>query len=126
MATQVYDRMFFYLGGDLTVEAEGINMAYQGDPLPVATLVKQFAGVTPVPKSVKIDITEFIPITGGNVTEVIKAFLNTTKVKGRVQFGGSGAIGNYEGFIMAPTLSSSASDHSKLGYSFVGTATEMS
>lgn len=123
MAVGVYDRGFLYVDGDLAAEAESNTYAYQGDPLPVATIVKDFAGVTPVPKSIKIDSAEFVPVAGGgNVEKVVNAFLQTKKVKMRLQFGGSGKIGNYEGYLGAPTIASGAADHTKLTYSFMGTA----
>lgn len=122
MAIQVYDRAFMYLDGALVAEQENGTLAYQGDPLPVATMGKQFGGVTPVPQSVKIDLAEFVPTTGSSVAKVVDAFRKTKKVKMRVQFGGSGQIGNYEGFLTAPSVTTGASDHTKLNYSFIGDA----
>lgn len=126
MAIQVYDRAFMYLDGVLVAEQENGTLAYQGDPLPVATMGKEFGGVTPVPKSVKIDLSEFVPTTGSSVQKVVDAFLKTKKIKMRVQFGGSGQIGNYEGFLTAPSIATGAADHTKLNYSFIGSANPIS
>lgn len=122
MAVGIYDRIFFYLNGKLAVEAEAVNPGYQGDPLPVATIAKEFAGVTPTPKHLKLDIVEFIPVAGSSVKDVVNAFLQTKKVKARIQFGGSGEIVNSEGYLTGPQMTSGAADHSKLNYSFIGTA----
>jgi hypothetical protein len=122
MAVGIYDRIFFYLNGKLAVEAEAVNPGYQGDPLPVATIAKDFAGVTPTPKSIKLDIVEFIPVNGSSVADVVNAFLQTKKVKARIQFGGGGKIVNSEGYLTGPQMTAGASDHSKLNYSFLGTA----
>ncbi len=122
MAVGIYDRIFFYRNGALAMEAEAVNPAYQGDPLPVATIAKDFAGVTPTPKSLKLDIVEFIPVAGSSVKDVVNIFLKTQKIKVRIQFGGSGEIVNSEGFLTGPQMTAGASDHSKLNYSFLGTA----
>jgi hypothetical protein len=123
MAIGTYDRAFLYLQGNLAAEAESGTIAYQGDPLPVATIAKQFAGVTPVPQSVKIDSVEFVPVAGaGNLKPVLDSWRGTKKVKLRIQFGGSGLIGTYEGFLGAPSVSYGAADHTKLTYSFMGDA----
>lgn len=122
MAVGIYDRIYFYLNGKLAVEAEAVNPGYQGDPLPVATIAKEFAGVTPTPKHLKLDIVEFIPVAGSSVKDVVNAFLKTQKIKARIQFGGSGEIVNSEGFLTGPQMTAGAADHSKLNYSFIGTA----
>lgn len=126
MAIQVYDRAFMYLDGALEAEQENGTLAYQGDPIPVATMTKEFGGVTPVPKSVKIDLSEFVPTTGSSVKKVVDGFLKTKKFKMRVQFGGSGEIGNYEGYLTAPSITTGAADHTKLAFSFIGSAAPIS
>lgn len=118
----LYDRIFFYRNGKLDMEAEAVNPGYQGDPLPVATIAKEFAGVTPTPKHLKLDIVNFIPVAGSNVADVVNDFLQTKKVKVRIQFGGAGDIVNSEGYLTGPQMTSGAADHSKLNYSFMGTA----
>lgn len=122
MGVGIYDRMFFYRNGALAMEADAVNADYQGDPLPVATIAKEFGGVTPVPKSLKLDIVEFIPVAGSSVKDVVNSFLKTKKLKVRIQFGGSGEIVNSEGYLTGPKMNSGAADHSKLNYSFIGTA----
>lgn len=119
MALQVYDRAFLYIGGQLAVEAESVEVEFQGDPLPVATIVKDFAGVTPTPKSVKVNVSEFVPTQGTNLDDAIKYFLATKKVQIAVQRGGSGKIIKAEGFLTAPKISSGASDHTKATYSIL-------
>jgi hypothetical protein len=123
MAVGLYDRIFFYRNGKLDMEAEAVNVGFMGDPLPVATIAKDFAGVSPTPKSIKLDIVRFIPSSGGaDVAALVNDFLNTKSVKTRIQFGGSGKQMNSEGYLTGPQMTSGASDHSKLNYSFMGTA----
>ncbi len=122
MAIQVYDRAFLYLDGVLLAEQENGTIAYQGDPLPVATMGKDFGGVTPVPKSIKIDVSEFVPVTNNSVAKVVDGFKKTKKFKMRFQFGGGGGIGTSDGFLTAPSISTGAADHTKLNYSFIGDA----
>lgn len=125
MAVGIYDRLFFYLNGKLAMQAESINSSLEGDPLPVATIAQNFAGVTPVPKHLKLDIVEFIPVAGSSVVDLVNAFLQTKKFKVRIQFGGAGALMNSEGYLTGPKMTSGAADHSKLNYSFMGTAEPM-
>lgn len=119
MALQVYDRAFLYLKGQLALEAESVEVEFVGDPIPVATIAKNFGGVTPVPISAKINVSEFVPVQGGNVKDVIKTFLKTGKVQVAIQLGGSGEIIKTEGFFTAPKISSGASDHTKATYSIL-------
>lgn len=119
MTIQVYDRAFLYIKGQLALEAESVEVEFVGDPLPVATIVKNFGGVTPVPTSAKINVSEFVPVQGGNVKDAIKAFLKTEKVQVAVQLGGSGEIIKTEGYFTAPKVSSGAADHTKATYSIL-------
>ena len=61
---QIYDRFFVYINGKLLGEADSCSIEYQGSPVPVATFVKDFAGVTPVPKHAKVTVGSFVPQTG--------------------------------------------------------------
>ena len=114
---QIYDRLFFYFGGGLDVEADALEVEFTGDPLPVSTLAKEFGGVTPVPKFMKLNITRFVATTDEGTDAVIEAWRQTKKVRIGVQRGGSGKVIKTEGFITAPKISSGASDHSKMNYS---------
>lgn len=117
MALQIYDRLFFYFGGGLDVECDAVEVEYTGDPLPVATIAKDFAGVTPTPKMTKFNITRFVATQDEGVDAVIAAWVKTSKVKIGVQRGGSGKVIKTEGFVTAPKISSGASDHSKQNFS---------
>jgi hypothetical protein len=117
MALQIYDRLFIFFDGGLDVEAEAVEVEDTGDPIPVATIAKEFGGVTPVPKLTKFNITRFIG-TSDDMTDAIRnAWLKTKKVKMKVQRGGSGKLINTEGFCTAPKMNAGASDHSKMTYS---------
>ena len=104
---QIYDRFFVYINGKLLGEADSCSIEYQGSPVPVATFVKDFAGVTPVPKHAKVTVGSFVPQTGFEF-DVIKAFLATSKITVQARFGGSGKTYKAEGFLDAPSVKSSA------------------
>lgn len=118
---QVYDRFFVYLNGALQGESDQCNIEGQGSPLPVATFVKDFAGVTPVPKMMRITVEAFVPQTGMEF-DAIKNWLKTALVKIRCTFGGSGKAAVFEGFVDAPTIRSSATDNTKLSFTLMATA----
>lgn len=125
MAVGIYDRAFLYLDGALEAEQESGTYAIQGDPLPVATMGKEFGGITPTPKSLKADISEFVPISGGSVKKIFNGFKAHKKFKLRIQLGGSGLIMESEGYLMPPSITTGAADHTKLNYSFLGTAPDI-
>lgn len=111
-----YDRGFFFADGQLLGESSGGSIEYTGDPLPVETLVKEFAGVTPVPKRATLKVDSFVPATGFEV-DMIKKFLENSKVTMKLQFGGSGIAMEADGFVTAPSISFSATDQTKLSFS---------
>lgn len=123
-ALQIYDRLFFYFGGGLDVECEALEVEDTGDPLPVATIAKEFAGVTPVPKMTKFNVTRFVGTEDEGYDAVRRAWLKTKKVKVGVQRGGAGKVIKTEGFVTAPKTSSGASDHSKMNYSVMCPASD--
>jgi hypothetical protein len=116
-ALQIYDRLFFYFEGRLDVECEAVEVEDTGDPLPVSTIAKNFAGISPVPKFTKFNVTRFVATTDEGTDAVRNAWLKDKKVKVGVQRGGSGKVIKTEGFVTAPKMSSGASDHSKQNYS---------
>jgi len=118
---QVYDRFFIYLNGKLQGEADQCNVEGQGSPLPVATFVKEFAGVTPVPKTMRVTVESFLP-SAGIEFDAFKVWLKTQLVKVRCTFGGSGKALVLEGFVDAPSIRSSAADNTKLSFSLMCTA----
>lgn len=118
---QVYDRFFVNINGALQGEADQCNIEGQGDPIPVATFVKDFAGVTPVPKMTRVTIESFVPQVGMEF-DAFKAWLKTQLVKVRCTFGGSGKSLVIEGFVVGPSIRSSATDSTKLSFSLMCSA----
>lgn len=118
---QVYDRNFIYAGGKLLGESDSVTIEYQGSPLPVATFAKDFAGVTPTPKMVRITVESFVPQKGFEF-DAIDKFLKTERVVMQSRFGGSTKTMKTEGFVDAPSIRSSASENTKLTFSFMGEA----
>jgi len=125
MSLTLYDRGFIFANGALLGESSGGSIEYQGDPQPVATLVKEFAGVTPVPKSAMVSVDSFVPIAGFDF-DAIKKFLATEKITMKLQFGGSGLSMEADGFVMAPTISFSATDSTKYTFKVHTEAKEFS
>ena len=115
---QVYARFFVYINGKLLGQADSCSIEYQGSPVPVATFVNDFAGVTPVPKHAKVTVDSFVPQSGFEF-DVIKAFLATQLITIQARFGGSGKTFKAEGFSDAPSIKSSATDSTKLTFSLM-------
>ena len=115
MALQLYDRGFLYVNGQLLGESSGGSVEFMGDPIIVSTLVKDFAGVYPVPKHAQITVDTFVPAKGMEF-DAVTPWLNTSKVTGKFQFGGSGASMEADGFILSPTISTSSTDPSKMTF----------
>lgn len=123
MSYQLFDRGFFYKDGALIGDSYGGGIEYQGDPIIVATLPKDFAGVYPVPKHAVITVDQYVAVSGKGL-EVVKAWLNTTKVTAKMQLGGSGLTMEAEGVIMAPGVTTSATDPTKLTFKIAVEAKE--
>lgn len=115
MALNLYDRGFLFVNGQLLGESSGGSLEFQGDPIVIATLAKDFAGVYPVPKHAVITVDSFVPAKGMEF-DAVSPWLNTEKVTGKFQFGGSGASMEADGFIMTPSISTSSTDPSKLTF----------
>ena len=106
---QYYDRGYLYANGAVLGESGGGSIEYQGDPQPVATLLKDLAGFTPTPKSAMITVDSFVPAAGFDFDAVTK-FLTGEFVTMKLQFGGSGKKMTATGVVLAPSISFSAAD----------------
>lgn len=118
MALQYYDRGFVYADGQLLGESSGGSIEYQGDPQPVQTLTKDFAGITPVPKSAMVTVDSFVP-TKGLQFDAIQKWLDSVFVDVKMQFGGSGIVMKAQGVVMGPSISFSATDSTKFSFKFM-------
>lgn len=115
---QVYDRFFVKANGKLLGETDSANIEYQGEPIPVATFVKEFAGVTPVPKHARITLESFVPRVGFEF-DAIDKYLKTELVTIQAQFGGSGKTLTVKGFVFPPSIRSSATENTKMTFTVV-------
>lgn len=113
MSIQIYDRAFFFADGSLLGESSGGQIEYQGDPIIVSTTTKDFAGAYPVPKHAVVTVDSFVPADGIEF-DPTNPWLATTIVTAKMQLGGSGLAMESDGFCMAPSISSSATDPTKL------------
>lgn len=118
MALSFYDRFFVFINGAVDGEAASATLEYQGEYIPIATLLKDFAGVTPTPKMCKVSIEGFVPSAGFSV-DAPKLFLAGSFVDVKLQYGGSGKAFKAKGIMQPPTLSSSATEASKISFSLI-------
>lgn len=118
MSLQFYDKIYAYADGQLLGEASAVSIEYQGEPIPVSTLVKDFAGITPVPKMSMISIESFVPAKGFEY-DVVKKYLQDQQVTIKVQFGGSGKAMTVDGFVLPPSISGSATDSTKMSFRLI-------
>lgn len=115
---QVYDRFFASANGKLLGETDTCNIELQGEPIPVATFVKEFAGVTPVPKHARITLESFVPRAGFEF-DAIEKFLKTELVTIQAKFGASGKTLTVKGFVMPPSIRSSATENTKMTFTLM-------
>lgn len=115
MALQYYDRAFFYANGALLGECSGGSIEYQGDPIAVDTLTDDFKGITPVPKRAMVSVDSFAPATGLEFDAVAK-WISGEFITIKMQMGGSGASMQADGVVMPPSISTSATDSTKLSF----------
>ena len=117
----IFDRLFLYLNGQLLGMADGGSLEFQGDPLPVDTLVQEYAGVTPVPKHCMISVESFVPTTGLEF-DVVQKWIDTEELTARAQFGGSGKSVTLKAFCQGPSVKWGAAEHTKLSFKLTGGA----
>jgi hypothetical protein len=115
MSLAIYDRGFFFANGALLGESSGGSIEYQGDPIPVATLVKELAGFTPAPRSAMISVDSFVASAGFEFDAVGK-FLKNEFITMKLQFGGSGIFMEADGMVLPPSITFSATDSTKLAF----------
>ncbi len=113
-----YDRGFLFCNGQLLGESSGGSIEYQGASIPVATMADDLAGCTPVPKSAVISVESFVPATGFDF-DAVKKFLSGEFVTGKFQFGGNGLSMQADGWIDPPSISTSATDSTKMSFKIV-------
>ncbi len=111
-----FDRAFIFVDGKVIGEAQGGSIEYQGDPVAVATLTEDLAGFTPVPKAAMVTVDAFVPVDGLGSFDAVKAFLEGAFVQAMIQMGGSGLKMTTEGIVLAPSVSFSATDSTKLSF----------
>ncbi len=111
----IFDRCFLFANGKVLGMASGGSVEYQGDPLPVDTIVEELAGVTPVPKHAIISAESFVPQSGFEL-DVVKKWMDTEEITFKVQFGGSGKAATFKGYLMAPSIKFGASENTVLSF----------
>ncbi len=118
MGTAIYDRLFVFKDGALLGEADSCTVEWQGDPVVIDTLTKDFAGVYPVPKHAQMSVEQFVPIDASQF-DPTSSWLNTEVVTMKAQLGGSGKVFESDGFILAPSITSSPTNPTKISFKAV-------
>jgi hypothetical protein len=115
MAGQIIDRIFAFGNGGLLGMADRVSVEYSGSPIVINTLALDFAGVYPTPKMATITVDQFVP-TDGTVFDPTQKWLDTEQVTIKCQLGGSGKVMEADGFVDAPSITSSPTDPTKLTF----------
>jgi hypothetical protein len=105
-----------HIAGEFQSMMQGGSLEGDGSPMPVDTMGEQFAGITPVPKHMKLTFDTFVPPTGFQL-DVFKLWASHTKVTFRLQFAGGGQQVTVEGYFDVPSLKFGTSDHTMLSCS---------
>ena len=118
MGTQIFDRLFVFKDGALLGMADSATVEWQGDPIVVDTLSLDFAGVYPVPKHSQMSVDQFVPVDATNF-DPTQAWIATEVVTMKAQLGGSGLVFESDGFILAPSITSSPTNPTKISFKAV-------
>lgn len=114
MSAQIYERVFVFGNGGVLGEADRVTIKWVGDPIPVATLVKDLGGFYPVPKHCVISVEMFHP-SGTLAFNPSEKWLATETVTIKAQ-SPSGQTIESDGMIQAPTITSSPTDPAKWNF----------
>jgi hypothetical protein len=115
-----YARYYISIDGKLDGEAESVDVKYNGDPMPITTLVQDLAGFYLPPKNATVTVKGFIPASGDRV-DYVSYFLDNNIVSVKVSTD-SGETMIAQGMINGPSLSSSPADPSRIDVSMTVTA----
>lgn len=115
-----YARYYISIDGKLDGEAESVDVKYNGDPMPITTLVQDLAGFYIPPKNATVTVKGFIPASGDRV-DYVSYFLDNNIVSVKVSTD-AGETMIAQGMINGPSLSSSPADPSRIDVSMTVTA----
>lgn len=115
MSGKIIDRIFAFGNGGVLGMADRVSVEYQGSPIPIDTLAQDFVGVYPTPKRAIVTIDQFVPRDSSQFDPTQK-WLDTEKVTIKCQLGGSGKVMESDGFVDAPSITSSPTDPTKLQF----------
>lgn len=115
-----YARYYISIDGKLDGEAESVDIKYNGDPMPITTLVQDLAGFYIPPKNATVSVKGFIPASGDRV-DYVGYFLDNNIVSVKVATD-SGETMVAQGMINGPSLTSSPTDPSRIDVSMTVTA----
>lgn len=119
MGLQVYDNIYVYMDGLLLQENTEVQISWEGDDQDIFTLVKGFAGISPSPKKIVVQLTNMAPPTGSEFNAA-KAFIESTKHTLKLQKGATGEVIESEGFVRTPQTTAGVGKVTNENYSFHG------
>jgi hypothetical protein len=121
MALQVYDNIYVFMNGVLLQESTQVQISWEGDDQDIFTLVKGFAGISPSPVKIVIQLTNVAPPTGSEF-DAPGAFIAKTKQVCKLQKGATGETIEVECFVRAPATSAGVGQVTNENYSLHGEA----
>ena len=119
MSVQVYDNIYVWMDGLLLQEATELQISWEGDDQDIFTLVKGYAGISPAPVKMVVQLTNMAPPTGSEFNAP-KAFIEKTKHTLKLQKGATGEVIESEGFIRAPQITAGVGKVTNETYAFHG------
>lgn len=117
---QVYGQFCLSIDGILATQTTSIKISMEGKDVPVETILLQFAGVTPGPKTIHLDVDEAVPQTGFEF-DPFSSFLNTTLHNFTILSLGSGKSMSIDGFIQSPEADAGVGKSSTLKFKAICT-----
>lgn len=116
-------RFYVSIDGKLDAEAQDIEVKYNGDGVPIATMVKDLAGFYFPPKSATITVKGYIPVGLASV-DYESYFLSNKYVDVMVTKDDGSPYIRAVGIVNAPSASSSLTDASRRDITMTVSATK--
>jgi len=112
---RLYTRWYVSVDGNLDAEAESVEIKYNGDPVPIATLTQNLAGFYIPPQHATVNVKGFYPASGSRV-DYVAYYLANKFVNVQLQ-NDAGERMIAQGMINGPSISSSPNDPARIDIS---------
>ena len=121
MALQVYDNIFVFMNGVLLQENTQVQISWEGEDQDIFTLAKGFAGQSPSPKKLVVQLTNMAPPTGSEF-DAPAAFISSAIQVCKLQKGATGQTIEFECFVRSPATSAGVAQVTNENFSLHGAA----